>query len=81
VSDTERESAAARKLKRKGDRLYSELEQRQKRAKQVETIKHKLVIHKKLQGKGPRRKIVKTDRFGDVDPDKTVYVWKQKRKR
>lgn len=36
---------------------------------------------KNVMGKGRKQKIVKLDKFGEVDESKTVYKWKVERKK
>lgn len=72
---------ANRKLEKQKDKRYRELQGLVAAQAKMVHLKKTLQTQKNLMGKGPRKKIVTEDRFGDEIKAKTVYKWKQVRKR
>lgn len=60
---------------------YSEINARLERKRKLDDALAKLQLEKHLGGKGPRKRIVVQDKFGEVDEKKTVYKWKLQRKK
>jgi len=78
---TNAESLKISEIEKEHLKQLQELEARLERQEKIKKIVNKLELHKKLMGKGRRKKIVVKDKFGEEDPDKTVFKWKLDRKR
>ena len=60
---------------------YADVEERLQRQEKIMSELKYIEEQRKLMTKGQRKKIVKRDKFGDIDESKTVYKWKLQRKR
>jgi len=70
-----------RAFNKRRQKSYIEYEARLQRRKAMTKILSTLQQRKNLVGGGRVRRIVKLDKFGDVDPKLTQYRWKQVRKK
>ena len=74
-------STALRNAERQRAATYREVMQREKRADEVEGELMRVERQRLMMTKGRRRKKVIRDKFGDVVEKKSVFVWKQERKK
>lgn len=75
LTPTQVEALAAEQAKR-----YARLEKEASRKRKLDELLSSVQQQRNLMGKGKRVKLVKRDRFGDVDESKTVYKWRKERK-
>ena len=78
---TQSPAASLAQVDRARQRTYAALDDRLRRLSEVESEVARLQRQRVLMGKGKRRKETHRDKFGDVDESKTVFVWKQERKK
>ena len=74
-------SAALRQAEKERAATYREVLQREKRASEVESELVRVERQRLMMTKGRRRKKVVRDKFGDVVEKRSVFVWKQERKK
>jgi len=61
--------------------IYRELADRTERKRKISEISDGIQMQRLLMTKGARKKLVQLDQFGAVDETKTVFKWRQERKK